>query len=419
MKILFMHPNFPGQYKHLCSTLAQDPNNQVVFLSKVNAKAPTIEGVTKLEYEVFREPSQYTHRYLTGTERSVLQGQETWRMLKALRDTEGFIPDVICAHPGWGDSLFVKDIFPDTKLLNFFEFYYRTAGSDMGFEHPITEDDKARLRVKNSVNLLALEACDWGITPTEWQLRQYPSLFHSKMSVLHDGIDATVAAPNPNVRIQMPDGISFKQGDPVVTYVARNFEHYRGFPTFMKAVKRLQEMDPDVHVIAVGADEVSYGRTPPTGTTYRKMFTEELKPDLRRLHFVAPLPYREMLKIMQVSAAHIYLTYPFVLSWSMMEAMACECLMVASRTPPVEEVISDGKNGVLVDFFSPQELAEKVLHAVRNPEQYQSMRKAARQTILERYDLSVVLPHHLALIRELASGQIPPSTHAQLARRAA
>jgi glycosyltransferase involved in cell wall biosynthesis len=412
MKILFMHPNIPGQYKHLCRAFAEDPNNQVVFLCKPNTKI-TIPGVTKVEYELFRQPSPYTHRYLVGTERAVLQGQETWRVCKNLKEKEGFIPDVICAHPGWGDAMFIKDIYPTAKLINFFEFYYRATGSDVGFEHPATEDDKARIRTKNIINLLSLEACDWGVSPTRWQFQQYPSDYHYKMSVIHDGIDTSIARPNPNAKISLPDGKILKFGDPVVTYISRNFEHYRGFHTFMGAVKLLQEARPDVHVLAVGADEVSYGRPAPQGTTYRKMVTEQLKPDMSRLHFIGTLPYNDMLKVMQVSAAHIYLTYPFVLSWSMMEAMACECLMIGSKTAPVEEVITDGENGLLTDFFSPHELANRVLYALDNQETLRPLRTKARQTIVEHYDLKKLLPKQMELITGLSHGVYPSPSHVQ------
>lgn len=413
MKILFLHPNIPGQYKHLCRAFAKDPNNQVVFVCK-KKEGLEIEGVIKVEYEVPRPPSQYTHRYIVGTERAVLQGQEVWRVCKALRDLEGFVPDVVCAHPGWGDALYIKDIFPTTKLLSFFEFYYHAVGVDVGFEHPTTEDDKARVRTKNIINLLSLENTDWGISPTRWQYQQHPSEFLHKLSVLHDGIDTNIAIPNPHAGVKLPNGLSFKKGDPVITYVARNFEHYRGFPTFMRAAKIIQQERPDIHIIAVGADDVSYGRRPPEGSSWRKIMMEETKLDLSRIHFVGTVTYEALLKIMQVSSAHIYLTYPFVLSWSMIEAMSCECLMIASKTPPVEEVITHEKNGLLVDFFSPEELARTLIYAVDNQRELEPLRKAARQTAVSRYDINTLLPLHMNLITDLGRGLVPPPTALKL-----
>jgi glycosyltransferase involved in cell wall biosynthesis len=409
MRILFMHPNIPGQYKHLCKAFADDPANQVVFLSKPRPEI-NIPGVVKVEYAVPREPSQYTHRYLTGTERGVLQGQEAWRVCVKLRDEEGFTPDVVCAHPGWGDALFIKDVYPNAKVLSFFEFYYRSHGSDVGFENPCTEDDKARIRIKNILNILSLENADWGVSPTHWQMVQHPVEFQSKLSVIHDGIDTDVVAPNPEALVNFKEGISFRRGSPVITYIARNFEHYRGFPTFMRAAKLIQEARKDVHIIAVGADDVSYGKKPTSGTTFRHELIKETGVDLSRLHFVGTLPYNDMLNIMRVSAAHIYLTYPFVLSWSMLEAMSCECLMVASKTPPVEEVITDGVNGLLVDFFSPEQLAEKLLYAVDHQAELEPLRNAARKTVVDRYDLKKLLPLQMSLITDLGKGLVPPPT---------
>lgn len=409
MRILFMHPNIPGQYKHLCRAFAQDPANQVVFLSKPRPEIQ-IPGVTKVEYAVPREPSQYTHRYLTGTERGVLQGQETWRVCKKLRDEEGFIPDVVCAHPGWGDALYIKDVYPNTKLLSFFEFYYRSQGSDVGFEFPCTEDDKARVRTKNILNIMSLENADWGLSPTHWQMVQHPVEFQHKLSVLHDGIDTGIAAPNPECHVTLKNGEVLRRGSPVITYIARNFEHYRGFFTFMRAAKIIQQERKDVHIIAVGADDVSYGRKPAAGTTFRRQLIEETKVDLNRLHFAGTLPYHDMLNVMRISAAHIYLTYPFVLSWSMLEAMACECLLVGSKTAPVEEVITDNVNGLLVDFFSPEKLAEKLLYALDHQKDLEEIRKNARKTVVDRYDLKKLLPLHMSLVTDIARGEIPPPT---------
>ncbi len=417
MKILFLHPNMPGQYKHLCLAFARNPENQVVFITK--PKKIEIPGVYKVEYDTPRETSLLVHRYLLGTEKAVLQGQEVWRVCRKLKQEEGFVPDIICAHPGWGDALYVKDIYPDTPLLSFFEFYYRSSGSDVGFDlenSPVREDDIARVRTKNVTNLLSLEAADWGISPTHWQFEQHPPEFRNKISVLHDGVDTDIARPNHDVVINTKEGETVKYGDEVVTYIARNFEPYRGFPTFMKAAKILLDERPNLKIVAVGADDVSYGRPAPRGTTYRRMYLDKVKPDLSRLYFTGILPYAQLLQLLQVSAAHIYLTYPFVLSWSMLEAMSCEALVIGSKTAPVEEVIEDGVNGLLVDFFSPEDLAARVIEALEHKEQMQEIRKAARRTVEDRFALSKLLPLHMGLITDIADRKNPPPTAAKIER---
>lgn len=408
MKILFLHPNMPGQYKHLAQHFAKDPSNQVVFVTK--PKDLSIKGVHKVGYAMPRDASASTHRYIIGAERAVLQGQEVWRVCKKLKTEEGFVPDIVCAHPGWGDALYIKDIYPDAPLLNYCEFYYHSTGADVGFDpaHPVTEDDRARVRTKNITNLLNLDAMDWGITPTHWQWKQHPVDFQHRISVLHDGIDTDYVQPNPNMTITLPGGKVLGKGDEVVTYVARNFEPYRGFPTFMQAAERILRARPNCHIIAIGADDVSYGRRPPQGTTYRQMWSEKVQLDPERMHFIAPLPYNDFLKILQVSSAHIYLTYPFVLSWSMLESMAAECLLIASNTAPVTEVIRDGETGLLVDFFSPDDVARRVDEVFAHPDRMQAVRRNARQYIRQYYDIKNTLPLHVALIEDLASGQTPP-----------
>lgn len=410
MKILFIHPNIPGQYKHLARIYGANPEHQVVFISKPREEMK-IPGVNAVFYEPPREPCPGTHRYLIAAERAVIQGQEIWRVCKKLKEESGFIPDVICVHPGWGDGLFLKDIYPDSPILSYFEFYYHYQGADVNFdpELNVTLDDAARIRTKNTTNLLNLEAADWGITPTHWQRSVHPPEFHHKISVLHEGVDTDMVAPNPKARITLDEKLAFTKGDPVITYVTRNFEHYRGFHQFMRAVKIIQEKNPNVHIIAVGADDVSYGRRAPSGQTFRQMMLQEIQPDMDRLHFVGQVSYDAFRTILQISAAHIYLTVPFVLSWSMLEAMSAGCVVVGSNTQPVREVMEDGHNGLLVDFFSPQQIADTALDVVENPEKYEQIRKNARQTIIDRFDLKKLLPMHQKLIEQVAAKQFPPA----------
>lgn len=410
MKILFMHPNMPGQYKHLCRAYAANPDHTVVFITK--PKSFDIPGVHKVEYRVQREPSPHAHRYMHGIERGILQGQEVWRMCKKLKDEEGFIPDIVCTHPGWGDALYVKDIFPHTRVLSFFEFYYRSHGADVSFDPQETSsfDDDARVRTKNIINLLSLESADWGISPTIWQQSLHPPEFLPKISVLHDGIDTEVAKPDPEASFEI-NGHMFRPGDEVVTYIARNFEPYRGFPTFMRAAEIILRERPNCHIIAVGADEVSYGKRLAKDQTWRRIMMQEVKLDESRIHWPGTVSYANLIKLFQVSAAHIYLTYPFVLSWSSMEAMACGCAMVSSRTSPVMEVMQHEKNALLADFFSHTEVAANVLRILESPDRMQELRTHARQTILDHYALQDLLPLHMSLIDDLAAGRVPPPTH--------
>ena len=412
MKILFVHPNMPGQYRNLCRVAAEDKNNTVVFLTK-----PTkveIPGVHKLEYTPARNASYMTHRYILGLEKAVLQGQEAWRACKKLEQEEGFKPDVIVGHPGWGDCLFLKDLWPDVPMLSYFEFYYHSQGVDVGFEDEVSEDDKARVRMKNTTNLLNLEACDWGISPTHWQKSVHPKDFHHKISVLHDGVDTEACQPDANASITLPNGKTFKAGDEVVTYIARNFEPYRGLGTFMQAAEIILKNRPNCHIIAVGAEGVSYGKQLAKGQSYLGQWKEKVKLDESRIHFTGTVPYKDLIKIIQVGAAHIYLTYPFVLSWSTLEAMATGCLLIASDTQPLDEVIEDGKNGLLVDFFSPEQLAKRVDEALDNREKMQPIREAARRLIEERYALKKLLPLHMELISDVARGEPSPLTHEKI-----
>ena len=404
----------PGQYKHLARAFGAEGGHRIFFLTK--HKTAEITGVTRITYGFDKTPSPETHRYLLTTSRAVLQGQQVWRVCHALKTREHFTPDIVIAHPGWGDALFIRDIFPKARILSFFEFYYQAYGADVGFGEAITDDDVARIRMKNITNLMSLEQADWGIAPTVWQWSLHPEMLRSKISVLHDGIDVAHCTPKPDAGIVLPNGKVFKAGDEVITYIARNFEPYRGFPTFMKAAQILLRERPNLHIIAVGADEVSYGRRAPKGTSYREQLMQEVDLPADRIHFIGTLPYDQMLDVLRVGAAHLYLTFPFVLSWSMLEAMACGVALVASDTKPVREVVQHGVNGLLADFFSPEDVAAKLGQLLDARDGNAAMRVAARQTIVDRFDLQTLLPLHMQLVREVAAGQIPPPVANDIAR---
>jgi glycosyltransferase involved in cell wall biosynthesis len=262
-----------------------------------------------------------------------------------------------------------------------------------------------RIRAKNASQLLALEQADYGVSPTQWQWSTFPSVYQDKISVIHDGIDTALAMPNPNAMLQFArDNLTLTVQDEVITFVSRNLEPCRGFHRFMRALPEIMARRPHAHVVIVGGDEVSYSVPPAAGQTYRQLFLEEVKDriDLRRIHFLGQVPYEDFIRVLQVSSVHVYLTYPFVLSWSMLEAMAAQALVVGSSTAPVTEVIRHEENGLLVDFFSSEDLVNAVCSVLEHPDCMLEVRRRARRTIVERFDLrTVCLPRQIEMIETL------------------
>jgi glycosyltransferase involved in cell wall biosynthesis len=280
--------------------------------------------VRKIVYKPRRTITPQVHHYLRESEAAVLNAQEVARIALELRKT-GFIPDVMLGHNGWGEIWYLKDIFPEASLIGYFEFFYRMSGADVGFDpaDPITPDTAPRLRTKNLGNLLALDTADLGQCPTEWQKSVYPRRYHPTLNVIHEGIDTTVVKPDPKARLILGEtGLEFTAGEEIVTYVARNLEPYRGFPSFMRCLPEVLAARPNAQVLVVGGDDVSYGARLPDGQTFRKQTLAELGSsiDLSRVHFLGKIPYPAFVKVLQVSRVHVYLTYPFVLSWSRLEA---------------------------------------------------------------------------------------------------
>ncbi len=418
MKYLFIHQNFPGQYRHIVRHLAAQRGNEVYFLTQPNDNA--MAGVHKITYPKDARARINCHAYAADVERAIHTGASVADTCRELRE-RGLRPDLIVGHSGWGETLFVKDVFPDVPVLANFEFYYHPRGVDADFDPEFVSvfNEPSRLRARNATNLLAFQSADWGHSATHWQRSLYPAEMQSRISVLHEGVDTDVVRPNAGASFRLPGSRRvLTRRDEVVTYVARNLEPYRGFHVFMRSLPQLLRRRRRAHVVIVGDDGVSYGAPPPPASSFRAQLMAELagKLDPDRVHFLGLLDYHAYLNLLQVSSAHVYLTYPFVLSWSFIEALAAGCLVIGSATAPVLEVLRDGVNGMTVDFFSPTKLANRIEAALEQRRELGSLREAARATALRQFDLNgVLLPQWLQLFEELVDGrrarplQAPPA----------
>ena len=397
MRFLFVHQNFPAQYRQLALHLAALGHEVAAIGEKANAlrQRTRVPGIRLLGYEL---PAPVPADPLGA---AIARGRAAADAAAVLR-RDGFRPDLVLAHPGWGEATFLKDVFPAAKLVLYCEFFYRASGADVGFdpEFPVRAESLLQLRLRNAPFLMALDAADGGIAPTQWQKQQFPARHASQISVIHDGIDTDAVKPDATARLAIA-GMELSAQDEVVTYVARNLEPYRGFHSFMRAIPEIQRRRPKAKIVVVGGDAVSYSPRLPAGETYRARLMKELGDaiDYSRVLMTGPLAYADYLRLLQISAAHVYLTYPFVLSWSMLEAMAAGAPVIGSRTPPVEEVIVHGENGLLADFFSPRDIAAQVERALGDRRAMGLIRCRAARTVAARFDLRrICLPQQTALL---------------------
>lgn len=405
MKFLFVHQNMPGQYRELLSWLVQQGGHEIVFLTQ--RKGLRIDGVTTVTYQPHHQPGKEAYGLSKDWEAAAGAGLGAALAARQLQRDQGFKPDIIIGHTGWGELLFMKEIWPDVPVIGFFEYFYRTSGGLVGFDPDAPPNDQAGFfaQARNSVPYASIEVVDQGHTPTYWQRDRFPTSFHDRMYTCHDGIrcDRLQADPAASVglgRLSRP----LTRDDEVVTYVARNMERARGFHIMMRALPQIQAKRPKARVLMIGGNETSYGSESSHPKGLRGEMEAELgdQVDWSRVHFLGKVPYDDLCRIIRISRCHIYLTMPFVLSWSLLEAMSMQATVVAANVAPVREAVRHGATGMLVDFFDPTALADQVTDVLDNPGAYAHLGPAARAHVLENYDfLSRCLPEHIAQINAL------------------
>ena len=388
MRYLFVHQNYPGQYLHILRHLARDPRNELVFISEANSNA--IENVRRVLYQPPKPKQDDIHPVARDLDLAARRAEIVAGMAGNLKRL-GFTPDIIIGHHGWGELLDIRDVYPDTPVLGYFEFYYETNGQDVNYdaEFPIPQDRNPRIRAMNVVNHLALAMDQHGQTPTHWQLTRYPDWAQKRIRLIREGARLDVCKPDPAVR-----RADFAIGDfrvapheKLVTYVARNLEPYRGFHVIMRALPELLSR-PDVKVVLVGGDDVSYGARLNEGT-WREHFQREMagKYDASRVLLPGQVPYDTFLRMLQRSDAHVYLTYPFVASWSLREALAIGCAVVAADVESVTEFITHGRNGLLVPGLDSKQLARSVLEVLEDETLNRRVRAGALRYAQKHLDM--------------------------------
>jgi glycosyltransferase involved in cell wall biosynthesis len=393
MNILFIHQNYPGQFRESVPALAATGKHKIVFLTQRQVKNPANDHVVAV-YRVSHKTDDNVHRLarlFDGQVATAVAVRNACADLKA----RGFVPDVIVGHAGWGETMFVGDVYPEVPLVGYFEYYFIPAGGCVGYdpEFPEAPDVATLLHARNAMNYLSYVRCQTGFTASEWQKQTFPPLFHSNMKVLHEGIRTDRLIPDHYSPLDITiGGVRFQRGDEIVSYIARNLEPVRGTHTMLRSLPALLKARPKSRVAIIGGDEISYGRTFADGDTFRARLVRELgdRVDWSRVHFLGQIPYPDLIKLLQIARVHVYLTAPFVISWSMLEAMALEKIVVASDNAAVRQYIRHGENGLLVDFFKPEQLAETLVRVLERPTEFEPLGRAARRDVVAMYDFNAV-----------------------------
>lgn len=409
MNFLFVHRYLVGQFKHLVQSLGASGRHRILCLGQ--QQGPEAANIPDGQYlRQFYGMEPVPDREARGPggrfRLDIAHGQAVAEQMDRLKRS-GFVPDVILAHSGWGESLFCKDVHPAVPLISYFEYFYRAEGGDADFFPGTTLSGANRglIRMLNAGQLLNLVDCDAGVSPTAWQRNGFPSQLRGKIQQIHEGVDLNEFKPSPRAGFTLASGERLTREDEVVTYVSRSLEPFRGFPQFMHAMQLLLRRRPRLKVLVAGGDDVTYSPPLPGGVSYREQLCRDLDLDTSRIHFLGWLRGDAYRRLLQVSSAHVYLTPPFVLSWSMLEAMATGCVVVASATDPVQEVVQDGVNGLLCEFFAPQQLADLIESVLDHPTRMRELGIRARAHIARHYDAADGVARYCRLIGQLTGCQ--------------
>jgi glycosyltransferase involved in cell wall biosynthesis len=394
MHVLFVHQNYPAQFGYIADYLAREKGWRCTFVSmKPGGREGSVE---RIQYTLKGRATERNHYCSRTFENGIWHAHAVYEALKARRDIR---PDLIVGHSGFGSTLFLRELY-DVPIVNYFEYFYRSHDSDMDFrpDFPSSELDQLRARARNAMVLLDLENCDLGYSPTLWQRSLLPSQFQDKVSVIYDGVDCEFWKPIPRCPRQIGSRV-FPDHVKIVSYVARGMESIRGFDIFMRAAKRLCDYRKDVIFLIAGEDEIHYGgdRSVIGTKTFKEWVLSRDDYDLSRFHFLGIVPPGELVKLFNITDLHVYLTVPFVLSWSLMNALACGATVIASDTEPVREMIEDGENGLLAGFFDLDRILEIASDVLDEPASFHTLGQTGARKIREHYSQEVCLARMQAL----------------------
>ena len=409
-KILFIHQNFPGQFPHIADALVAR-GDKVMVIGGETAKDRA--GMTVRRWKLGRGSTAGLFDPATRAEADLLRAEAAAKVAWGLKE-KGYAPDLIIGHPGWGETIHMSEVFPDVPQILFGEFFYKSHGADVAFDLEYEKSTPAvdmRIHAKNLGMALAYSEAEVIVCPTRFQASTLPIGLQDRIRVFHEGVDISNAARKPNAAFKLADGRVLDGSKPIITFINRDFERLRGFHVFMRALPAFLDRCPEAQVLLIGQDSgKGYGAALPDGKTWKGVMMDELgdRLDTSRLHFTGPVAHADMISALSISWAHVYYTYPFVLSWSLVEAMACECLILGSDTAPVRDAIVPGVNGVLNDFFDVEALSEAMVQACERPAAFADLRPAARETALRMFDRKAVgVPAWLDLIDEILARKDP------------
>ena len=414
-KILFVHRNFPAQFKNIADHLSSEGYEVTAIISGLNTNRQNSKFKI-IRYDIHRS-SRGDYDLLSDFEAKVIRAEAAYLRCK-IYAAGGYSPDIIYFHPAWGESIFLRTLWPSAKLLMYCEYFTGEHNEDLFYgnndSHVLDEKSLLKIVIKKSNLLLNLVNFDVGISPTLFQKKTFPKEYQGKIETIHDGVDTSYFSPSDQVEIRINRDnrtYTFDKDSEVLTFVNRNMEPYRGINSMIRAIPSLLQLRPNLSIFLIGESAKGYGPAPDRGKygtkNWKEIILEEIDPQMRpvdweRVFFLGTVPKNFYRSCLQLSSCHVYLTYPYILSWSLLEAMSVGCSIVASDNTAVREFIADDINGTIVDFFDVPGLVRACVNTITDRPLSKKYGVLARRKIVAEYDLeSIILPKLSRILREI------------------
>ena len=396
MHLLLIHQNFPGQFRDLAPAWLAS-GHQVTAIGSTSA-APTGHQWHGLQYLQYRFEEKPSH---------LERGSAVAKLVQQLIEQD-HPPDLVMSHSAWGESLCLRRVCRDVPWISYPELWGNPRSLGFGFDQSLDglTPEATRFSSANLITELALLQSSASVVASRSQLLSFPKSLQHRLTLQPEGVDLQRIKPDASACLTIPKmGLEFRAGQPLVTFISRHLEPLRGLRQMLMAWPLVSQTIPEAQLLLVGGKGQGYSLQRPKGQNHLEDALNNL-PDTtnrRTIHCLGRLPYEEMLTLLQCSACHVALSYPYTLSWSVLEALSCGVPVISNPDSPISVELGDDANKALalVPFDDIASLSLKTIELLQHPQRARAMGAAGRSWIEQNASLEQALKGYEQLFRKL------------------